>query len=134
MRYSSHLRLYIYGTIAWAIFWLMGLPRYYLQYSNTVMIWFDVLILLPLVVIFVRVLKKVRSGRRLKLSLWMAFYFTVPLAFYDWLYCGLLLGHGFSFVVKYWFLSVYYIIPWLVIPACALVLNSRRSIESVPSK
>ena len=52
-----------------------------------------------------------------------SFYFTVPLALYDWLYCGLYLGHGIEFVSRYWYLSVYYAIPWILLPLMALLLN-----------
>jgi hypothetical protein len=61
---------------------------------------------------------------------WIAFYFTVPLAFYDWLYCGIYLGYGIGFVSRFWYLSVYYAIPWVVLPVVALVLDRRDAIGS----
>jgi hypothetical protein len=33
------------------------------------------------------------------LAFWLSFYYTIPLALYDWLYCGLYLGHGGLFDV-----------------------------------
>jgi len=102
MTRRAHLRLFLVYTIAWAVFWAAGLPSYYQQYSRTFMIWFDVLVLIPLVVVFLLVLRRAPQSRRLTLSLWMAFYFTVPLAVDDWLYCGVFLGHGLGFVWRYW--------------------------------
>jgi hypothetical protein len=63
-------------------------------------------------------------------SAWFAFYFTVPLAVYDWLYCGVYLGHGIQFLDSFWYLSVYYAIPWVVLPSVALVLDHRSARES----
>jgi len=68
--------------------------------------------------------------------LWLAFYFTVPLALYDYLYCGLLLGHGLGFLARYWYLTVYYLIPWRVLPALSLHLERRgsRQVHDAPGR
>ena len=125
MTRRAHLRLFLVYTIAWAAFWAAGLPSYYQQYSRTFMIWLDGLVLIPLSVVFLLVLRRAPQTRRIGLSLWMAFYFTVPLAVYDWLYCGVFLGHGLGFLRRYWYLSVYYVIPWPLLPSLAAVLNRR---------
>jgi hypothetical protein len=125
MTRRAHLRLLLVATISWAGFWVAGLPAYYQQYSRTFMMWFDVLVLVPLSAVFLFVLHRAPQKRRIALSLWMAFYFTVPLAVYDWLICGVLLGHGLGFVWRYWYLSVYYVIPWPLLPCLAVVLNRR---------
>ncbi len=125
MNRRAHLRLLLVATIAWAAFWMAGLPSYYQQYSQTVMIWFDTLVLIPLSAVFLVVLSRAPRNRRTTLSLWIAFYFTVPLAIYDWIYCGLFLGHGLGFLLRYWYLSVYYVVPWPLLPCMAAVLNRR---------
>jgi hypothetical protein len=104
----GHIRIFLIATVVWAGFWVAGLPSYYQQYSNVLMIWFD------------------SPERRLTIALWLAFYFTVPLALYDWLYCGLYLGHGIQFISRYWYLTVYYAIPWVLLPLVALLLNRAR--------
>jgi len=119
----GHIRIFIIATVVWVGFWIAGLPAYYQQYSNKQMVWFDALVLIPIAAIVYAVLKPIRSSRRLAVSLWMAFYFTVPLAFYDWLYCGIYLGSGLRFIFQYWYLSVYYVIPWILLPLVALALN-----------
>ena len=93
------------------------------------MVAFDLVILVPIAGIVWFVLRGVEPRRRLKVSLWFAFYFTVPLAIYDWLYCGLYLGHGMRFVGRFWYLSVYYAIPWAVLPLVALMLDQRSAKE-----
>jgi hypothetical protein len=89
------------------------------------MIWFDALLLPPIALVAYFMLKR-RIGRGcLQRSLWLAFYFTVPLAIYDWLYCGLYLGHGLVFPVTFWYLTVYYLIPWILFPGLAIILDRR---------
>jgi hypothetical protein len=91
------------------------------------MLWFDALVLIPIAAIVYFVLRRLRPERRLTVALWLAFYFTVPLAVYDWLYCGLYLGHGIQFISRYWYLTVYYAIPWALLPLVARLLNRKRS-------
>jgi hypothetical protein len=94
------------------------------------MVFFDVVVLVPITWVAYVVLRRVRHGKRLKVSAWIAFYFTVPLAIYDWLYCGTYLGHDMRFLTRFWYLSVYYAIPWVVLPTVALMLDQRREGKS----
>lgn len=124
MSRRAHIRTFLAAAAVWAGFLLAGWPSYYQQYSQRFMIWFDSLLLLPIGAIVIIILKRVRPARRLKIALWLSFHFTVPLAIYDWLYCGVHLGHGISFLATFWYLSVYYLVPWLLLPGIALALNS----------
>jgi hypothetical protein len=133
MKFRTHLKLFVFGTAAWIVFWIAGLPSYYQQYSQKFMIWFDLLLLPTLTFLFLVILRRMGAGRRMKRSLWMAFYFTVPLALYDWFYCGLFLGHGLTFLSQYWYLSIYYFIPWVILPALAFWLNRADAQKSKPS-
>ena len=126
MTIRGHSGVLLIATVVWAGFWIAGLPSYYQQYSNLLMIWFDSLVLIPIAGIVYFVLRRVQPEKRLTIALWLAFYFTVPLAVYDWLYCGLYLGHGVQFVSRYWYLSVYYAIPWVLLPLMAFFLNRMR--------
>ena len=69
------------------------------------------------------VLKRVLHERRVTVSVWIAFYFTVPLAIYDWLYCGVYLGFGMDFLWRFWYLTTYYVISWPLLPGMAAILN-----------
>ena len=123
----GHVGIFLAATVVWAGFWIAGLSSYYQQYSNLQMIWFDLLVLIPIAAIVYFVLRRLPPEARLTIALWLAFYFTVPLAVYDWLYCGLYLRHGVRFVSRYWYLTVYYAIPWILLPLMALLLNRMRS-------
>jgi len=123
MKFKNHVRILIYATIAWFLFLLAGMPDYYLQYSTITMIWFDVLLLIPFFIIIWFIFKPIKTSIRIQISLWYSFYFTVPLAIYDYLYCGIYLGYSINFLVVFWFLSIYYLIPWILFPMIAKVLN-----------
>jgi len=122
---AHHVRLFSIGTVAWALFWVVGLPSYYQQYPAAWMVWFEVLLTPLLGYAFWFSLLRRPARLRLSTSLWMAFYFTVPLAIYDWLYCGVALGHGLRFLVGYWYLTAYYVLPWVLLPALALFANRQ---------
>lgn len=129
MPVPKHLRLLIIVTLAWLIFWLAGLPDYYRQYSHRFMVLFDAAILPPLWLVVYFTAKKARKGRGLAVSLWLSFYITVPLFIYDLIYCGIYLGYGISFLWEYWYLTVYYILPWLIFPVTGLWVDRRGSLN-----
>ncbi len=125
MRSKHHIRILIIATIIWFFFLILGLPDYYLQYSTEIMIWFDISLLIPFSIFIWFVLKTIKKSRRMNIALWYSFYFTLPLAFYDYLYCGIYLKYGFSFIYVFWFLSVYYLVLWILFPTIAVILNNR---------
>ncbi len=127
MKLRGHIGFLLIASVVWAGFWIAGLPFYFQQYSNLQMIWFDSLVLIPIAAIAYLFLRRLRPERRLAIALWVAFYFTVPLAIYDWLYCGLYLQHGVQFLWKYWYLTLYYAIPWVLLPLIAFLLNRTGS-------
>jgi len=126
MRVKNHIRILIIASFVWLLFLLLGIPDYYLQYSANVMVWFSVFLLIPLVIIIRFILKSIKRAKRVKISLWYAFYYTFPLAVYDYLYCGIYLGYGFKFIYIFWFLSIYYIILWILFPGIAFILNRKQ--------
>ena len=128
MSATKHLRLFVLATIAWLAFWLLGWPSYYQQYSEQTMRVFSLVLLVAIIVLLPCVLTPIRRPRRMFVACWMSFYFTGPLAVYDALYCGVYLGHGWSFVWRYWYLTIYYVIPWIVLPGVARVLNWREGL------
>jgi len=130
MRLRNHLRLLVFVTIAWFLFWVAGLPDYYQQYSTKTMIIFDLVILPPIWIVIYHNVKKARSGRALIASLWWAFYISFPLFIYDLLYAGIYLGHGLKFLWNYWYLTVYYILPWLFFPPTGWLIDKRLHITS----
>ena len=125
MRTKTHLQIFTIATVVWLLFFIAGMPDYYLQYSNTSLIWYVILLIIPFSVIIFFVFKPIRKNKRIKISIWYSFYFTVPLFIYDTVYCGIYLGYSYKFILTFWFLSVYYIIPWILFPVIALLLNKK---------
>ena len=126
MKTKHHVRILIFASLVWLFFLILGWPDYYLQYSTGKMIWFTALLLIPITVVIWNVFRPVKQSRRIQISLWYAFYFTIPLAIYDYIYCGIILDYGLRFVYVFWFLSVYYLIPWILFPAVARILNKWK--------
>ena len=129
MRTSKHIRLLIIVTAAWILFWIAGLPNYYQQYSTKFMIIFDLAILPPICFLVYRSVKHSKPGRGLTASLWWSFYISFPLFIYDILYIGIYLGYGINFIWKYWYLTVYYILPWLFFPPLGWIVEKKRSLS-----
>jgi len=127
MKIKNHIKLFVIVTIAWIIFLIGGLPDYYQQYSTGIMIVFDIIILPPIWYLVYRSSKRTKPGRGFKASLWWSFYISVPLFIYDLIYCGLYLDHGMSFLTIYWYLSVYYIIPWLFFPITGFIIDKKNN-------
>jgi len=127
MKIKNHIKLFVIVTIAWILFLIGGLPDYYQQYSTEFMIVFDIIILPPIWYLVFKSVKRTKPGRGFKVSLWWSFYISVPLFFYDLIYCGLYLDHGMSFLTTYWYLSVYYIIPWLFFPLTGFIIDKKNN-------
>lgn len=127
MKLRNHFRIFGIVTFAWTLFLLIGLPGYYQQYSFHFMLLFDILLLIPLSLLIYWILKNTPRNHRMRFSLWLAFYISIPLFLYDYFYCALYLGHGWSFLSGFWYLSVYYVIPWIVCPAISFWLNRHES-------
>jgi hypothetical protein len=115
----SHIRISLIVTAVWVLFWLLGWPDYYQQYSTRWMVIF-VIALIPLFWILIfRMLRSIKSKRIYK-SIILSIYFTVPFFIYDYIYCGMYLGNGMKFLTKYWYLTIYYVIPWIMVPLTAV--------------
>jgi hypothetical protein len=114
MRSSAHVRLFLIAIAVWAGFWVAGLPDYYQQYSFTTMAVGSAVLAAVTVFAGFKVIGGKRVERRKAIAFWLSLYFTAPFAVLDYLYCGLYLGHGFGFLSRYWYLTVYYVLPWLI--------------------
>jgi hypothetical protein len=113
MKAKNHINLLVQSVVIWFGFWLLGLPNYYQQYSTrslgiacTVL---SVLISLAALSILLRSRPENRASR----AFWCSVYYTVIFMILDTLYCGVYLGRGAGYLLEYWYLSVFYITPWL---------------------
>ena len=118
----------MFVTIAWFLFWVAGLPDYYQQYSTKTMILFDLAILPPIWIVIYKSVRKAGPGRAFSASLWWAFYISLPLFIYDLVYAGIYLGYGLSFLWKFWYLTVYYVLPWMLFPPTGWLIDRRQNV------
>ncbi len=123
MKAAKHLSLLGQAVAAWAVFWVIGLPDYYQQYSTLALAIGSILLSVAISLAAVYLLLRCRPEHRKQRALWLSFYYTVPLAILDSLYCGAHLGHGAGYVFTYWYLSVFYLTPWLTFLPTALLLG-----------
>lgn len=123
----KHFLLLVQGIAVWLAFWLAGLPSYYQQYSTTALAVACVLLSVAISLSALLVLRQGRDSSRVRRAFWLSVYYTVPFALLDAAYCGWHLGHGAGFVERYWYLSVFYVTPWLTFMPTAWLLNGRAN-------
>lgn len=122
---KTHATLLLQFLSFWLVFWLVGWPEYY-QHWPVPLIGAASVLLSTLISLFaLYVIQSAAPERRTTLAFWYAFYFTVPLAALDTLYCGIYLGHGPAYIVKFWYLSVFYLTPWLTFQPTVWLLGRR---------
>jgi small basic protein len=126
MTAERHLALFIQGLVVWGLFWLAGLPSYYQQYPPISVAIGCILLSVVLPIWGLRILLPRRHESRLQRAVWASFYFTVPFALLDWLYCGIYLKFGLAFLSRYWYLTIFYFTPWLTLVPMALLLRHRH--------
>lgn len=134
MTWTQHARLLVQAVVVWALFWLGGWPDYYQQYSTLALAVGCTLLSALFGVVAVAVLARVRRERRMQRALWAAFYFTLPFALLDWLYCGVYLDLGASFLRSHWYLSVFYVSIWLQFPPTAWALDRFMPDHRTPAR
>ncbi|MFQ5652448.1 MAG: hypothetical protein ACE5IY_21155 [bacterium] len=123
---SKHVTTFMITFVIWLVFFLFGLPSdYYQTWTYSAQVWLSVFafsLLLPLTYL---VLDKVWKENYLKNSLWLAFYGSVPLTIYDYVYVGLMQGAGHSYIFSHWYLSIFYLIVWVEIPFVGWLMDRR---------
>jgi hypothetical protein len=125
MHASNHVKTLIQMVLIWFGFWVLGLPDYYQQYSTAAIAVAAVLLSVIISLVCLAILVRTRPERRTSKALWLSIYYTVPFAVLDTLYCGIYLGHGASYLWKYWYLTVFYVSPWLTLFPTAALLRHR---------
>ncbi len=125
MPLKRHFKLLLFATIAWLIFLIIGLPNYYLDWPFHKLLNFCIVVYFVVGFIIYRFTKK--HGKKLSWSLWIAFYITVPLLIYDSFYIRFILKEPLDFMNRFWFLSVFYIIPWIQAPIIYGYVTDRRT-------
>jgi small basic protein len=121
---KKHLILLLQASIVWLMFWVIGLPDYYQQYSPVLLGVLCTLLSVVFSLFAIFMLARCREETRMSRAFWLSFYYTVPLAIYDTLYCGWYLGLGVGYLTSHWYLTVFYFSLWLTFIPTAWLLKS----------
>jgi len=127
MKAARHLKLLASGVAVWAAFWLAGLPDYYQQYSTLALGVGSILLSVAISLFAVFALLHGRPETRVSRAIWISFYYTIPFAILDTLYCGFHLGRGAAYLHEYWYLTVFYFTPWQTFVPTALLLGNKAN-------
>ncbi len=118
---KHHLFLLCLTTTLWVFFLLGGLWSEYYQtwpFLKTLLI-VNIIPGIALIPIGYYVLKFIIGHDYYAAAIWGSFYGSIPLVLYDYLYIAVHLNKGMAFLTSYWYLTVFYFIPWLVLPVVA---------------
>jgi len=66
------------------------------------------------------------KGNYLRTALWLAFYFSVPVALFDFITVGILQGHGLHYLKTHWYLTIAYFYVWINLPLIGSALQKLR--------
>lgn len=136
MNARRHLTIFLQASLVWLGFWVLGLPDYCQQHSQTAIAIGSIVLTVLIGLSAYRLiggmvfLRHGRDENRTQRALWMPLYYTLPLAIYDFLYCGLYLGHGAGYVYKSWYISIFYITLWITFAPTAWLLRVKLKISS----
>jgi hypothetical protein len=126
MTINKHLITYIITFTIWFIFLLIGLPSdYYQTWSFSGQVWLSIFAFFLILLLAYIVLRKIWKENYLKSSLWIAFYASVPLILYDYIYVGLIKGLGHTYIFSHWYLTIFYFIVWIEIPLVGWIMQKR---------
>jgi hypothetical protein len=125
MTVKKHFYLLLQSIAVWAGFWLFGLPDYYQQYSTLAMAVGCTVLSVIVSLAALRILLLGHPANRMTRAFWYSFYYTVVLAILDTAYCGIYLGLGAKYLAQYWYLTVFYITPWLTFLPTAYLLRGK---------
>ena len=121
------MKTLIQMVLIWFGFWVVGLPDYYQQYPSAAIGIASVLLSVLISLVCLAILVRTHPQRRKHKALWLSFYYTVPFAVLDTLYCGVYLGHGHTYLWKYWYLTAFYVSPWLTLLPTEALLRPRAN-------
>lgn len=130
MRARTHWMILAQAIVIWLLFWLAGLPNYYQQYSPSAVGFASIILSALIALACMMILVRVPAQRRMRIAFWLSIYYTVPFAALDAWYCGIYLGHGVSYLWQYWYLSAFYLSPWLTLMPVARLLDQVSRQES----
>lgn len=126
MRPHQHWNLYCVATTWWTLYFILGLPTDYFQTTSLwlIIIFGQIVPAIALIYFGWRVCARA-PHHAWPIAMWIAFYITVPFFVYDYLYLAIHQQRGWMFLQTHWYLTSFYVIPWLLLPPIAWRIATR---------
>ena len=120
MRSNQHWHLFCLATTWWTLFFIVGLGSDYFQTAPRWMVLTFGELMPAMALAYLAWRRCTRAPQQAwRSAFWIAFYLTIPLFVYDYLYLAVHQARGWSFLQTHWYLTAFYIIPWLLLPPIA---------------
>jgi len=125
---SDNLKAFLFSIAGWAIFFLAGLPTDYFQtLSFPYMIGFSLISIVPFWAICAAYLLWFEGPSQFRNSIILAIHLLVWPFLCDWLYFIATKPElGIGFLIKYWYLTLFYILPLIFLPPTGRWLDQRK--------
>ncbi len=120
--------LFSLSTTLWIFFLLGSLSTEYFQTwpALQTLIIVDIIPAILLIPLSYYLLQSVIGHHYIRASLFAAFYASIPLVIYDVIYIAFHLKKGLFFFFDYWYLTIFYFIPWIIIPIIAYKIKRKK--------
>lgn len=127
MSIKKHILMFVMSFILWVLVFILGYPsNYFLEWNTeekiiiSVVTFFAILPFIgSLVIIFFK-------GNFFKTALWLAFYTSVPVVFFDFITLGIIQGQGLQYLKTHWYLTIAYFYVWINLPLVGLALQRLK--------
>jgi hypothetical protein len=117
MSLKNHIILAAITIIAWAAFYLLGLPMgYYTQWSTAekiLLLWIALFGIFPLATF---IINSLLIGDDFVKSIWLSIYASLGLFLLDFIFVGILQHQGIHFLITHWHISIAYVEAIIIIP------------------
>lgn len=125
MTLKTHLQIATIATVAWSIFFIIGIPFDYFQTwslnEQILLTFFAFFALFPILSGSTIILI---NHDYLRTSIWFSLYGSMLPAVFDFIICGIVQRRGLSYIVSHWYLSAAYVYIWFVVPMTGLALKT----------
>ncbi|PLX14256.1 MAG: hypothetical protein C0597_10270 [Marinilabiliales bacterium] len=117
MNPKTHFKLLLIALNAWLAFYFIGLSsNYYQDWSSANQILLSLIAAFAAVPLIAFITLVLIGNDYLKISLWFAFYASVPLAIVDFIVGGVIQKNGLNIFISHWYVTIGYFYVWIIIP------------------
>jgi hypothetical protein len=110
--------------IFWLLFYLIGIPSDYFTKCNlTEKILLSLITFFGVIPFIGFIFMVLMDEDYFKISIWLAFYSSVPLFILDFIVVGIINKNGFNYLITHWYITAAYIYVWIELPLLGFALK-----------